>query len=102
MILRILNKKAGHYNIILSPEQWTGRSMHITGEVHHQRCLDINDVINPNMLHMRSTPIDTGPPSPATLLFNRPMRASYPKYKGNLSALIFMMSTTRFLTHQDK
>ena len=40
---------------------------------------DNNDDVNLALLQMRSTPIAAGLPSPATLLFNRPIRALLPK-----------------------
>ena len=70
---------SGHCLIIQSPEQWTGRSMHQICEVHRQKCFDDNGDINLAMLQMRSTPVGAGLPSPATLLFNRPIRDLLPK-----------------------
>ena len=40
-----------------------------------KKCLDNNDDINLPLSQMRSTPVGAGLPSPATLLFNRPIRA---------------------------
>ena len=44
-----------------------------------KKCLDNNDNVNLALLQMTSTPIATGLPSPATLLFKRPIRALLPQ-----------------------
>ena len=42
--------------------------------MHHQNCLDTNTNVNPTLLQIRLTLIDAGLPSPAMLLFNRPIK----------------------------
>ena len=68
----------------------------ITSSYHHQgneqvewyikfmkctikKCPDNNDDVNLALLQMGSTPISTEPTSPATILFNRPIRAMLPQ-----------------------
>ena len=43
------------------------------------KCLDNNDDVNLTLLQMKLTPICAELTSPATLLFNRPIRAILPK-----------------------
>ena len=70
---------AGHDIIISPPEQWPCESMHKLHEMHNQKCLYTNNDMNLALLQIISMPIDTGLPSPATLLFNRPIIGLLPK-----------------------
>ena len=70
--------RTDHTITISPPEQWTGESMHKNCEIHNQKCHNNNDV-NLASLQIRSTPVDAGIPSPATLLFNRPIRSLLPQ-----------------------
>ena len=53
--------------------------MHNICKMHNQNGLDSNDDISLALLKKRSTPTNARPPSPATQLFKRLMRAYYPK-----------------------
>ena len=53
--------------------------MHKFFEVYHEKCLDNIDDVSLALLQMRSTPIGAGLPSPATLLFNRPIKGLLPQ-----------------------
>ena len=43
--------------------------------MHNLKCPDTNNNVNLTSMQIRSTPISTGIPSPAMLLFNRPIRS---------------------------
>ena len=51
----------------------------IVCEVYHQKCLDNKSNVNLALLQIGSMPIGAGLPSPATLLFNRPISALLPQ-----------------------
>ena len=48
-------------------------------EMHYPKLFDNNNDINLTLLQIGLMPIGTGLPSPATLLFNRPIRALLPQ-----------------------
>ena len=52
--------------------------MHRICEVYCQKCFDNNNDVSFALLQVRMMPINAGLPSPATLLFNRPIRALLP------------------------
>ena len=52
--------------------------MHKISDAYHQKCFDNNNNIKLVLLQIRLMPIGAGFPSPATLLFNRPIRALLP------------------------
>ena len=60
--------------IIQSPEQWTGRSVHLICHMYCKKCYDANTDICLALLQICSTPLEPGSLSPAALLFNRPVR----------------------------
>ena len=47
--------------------------------MYHQKCFDTNQHVGLALLQIRSTPIVTGLPSPATLLLNRPIGGLLPQ-----------------------
>ena len=54
--------------------------MHKIQEMHHQKMsLMIMMTLNLALLQLRTTPVDTGLHSPATLLLNRPIRTLLPQ-----------------------
>ena len=53
--------------------------MHRICEIHNQKSLDTNQDVSLALLHIWSTPIATGLPSPAILLFNRPINSLQPQ-----------------------
>ena len=48
-----------------------------------KKCIQNNYDVNFALLQIRSTPVNTGIPSQATLLFNRPIRVLLPQLGGN-------------------
>ena len=78
-----ISQKSEHrariFIIIPSPEQWTGRSMPQTYKANIIKCIDTKSDPHIAFLQIRLTPLGTGLPSPATLLFNHPIRGIMPK-----------------------
>ena len=66
--------------IIPSPKQWTGASMNQIHKVYYQKCIDTKSDIHLALLHIRSTPLWSGLPSPppTMLSFNYPIRGIIP------------------------
>ena len=52
--------------------------------MNNQKCLDTNNAIKLPLLQIGSTTILIGPPSPATLLFNRQIRDILPQINREL------------------
>ena len=74
------NEHRTDYNITISPpEQWPVGSMYKICKIHNYKCLDTNYNANLALLQTQSTPIYAVLPSPATVLFNRPISGLLPK-----------------------
>ena len=77
-ILHKLEHRASILNIIPSPEEWMGGSMHQAHKVNTKNCFYTKSDPHIALLQIRSTPLGPGLPSPATLLFNHPIRSIMP------------------------
>ena len=69
----------GCYIIISPPEQQTSGGKYEVCKIHDQEMWHTNNDVNFALLQIKSTLIDTVEPSPATLLFNRPIRVLLPQ-----------------------
>ena len=66
-------------SIVIPPfEQWTSRGIYQIYQADTQKCFDTKSDPHVDLLHIISTPLGSGLPSPATLLFNHPIRCIMP------------------------
>ena len=65
-----------------SLEQWASGSMYQTYKANAQKCLDAKSDPHIALLQIISRPLGLGLPSPATLLFNHPVRGIMPIING--------------------
>ena len=65
---------ADRWIFLLPQEHWSGGSVYKIYEMHNQKCLATNNDVSLALLQIRSVPTGAGLPSPAMLLFKRPIR----------------------------